>query len=179
MRDGEDGRIPEFARLALVALTEQYQRVQAKVTELERSIHAWHRSNEMSRRLAEIRGVGPLVATALTASVTDPKVFTSGRSMAAWIGLVPKETSTGGNRRLGPISKQGDRYLRWMLVSGATAVIRYDMKTSFKKRPWLARLVEHRPPKVAAVALANKIARIAWVLMSRGERYEEQAAVAA
>ena len=179
VRDGEDGRIPEFARLALVALTEQYQSVLAKVTELERSLHAWHRSNEMSRRLAEIPGVGPLVATALTASVTDPTVFTSGRSMAAWIGLVPKETSTGGNRRLGPISKQGDRYLRWMLVSGATAVIRYDMKTGFKKRPWLARLVEHRPPKVAAVALANKIARIAWVLMSRGERYEEQAAVAA
>ena len=111
----DDEQIPAFARLALIALAEQYRAVLAEITVLERSLHAWHRSNETSRRLAEIPGVGPLVATALTASVTDPSSLLFGRSMAAWIGLVPKEDSTGGKRRLGPISKQGNRYLRWLL----------------------------------------------------------------
>lgn len=179
IHDQDDEQIPAFARLALIALADQYQELQIEITKLERGLHAWHRSNETSRRLAEIPGVGPLVATALTASVTDPTVFSSGRSLAAWIGLVPKEDSTGGKRRLGPISKQGNRYLRWMLVTGAMAVIRHDKKTGFKKRPWLARLVEHRPIKLAAVALANKIARVAWVIMARGERYKEQAVLAA
>ena len=174
-----DEQIPAFAELALVTLAAQYRAVLAEVTVLERSIHAWHRSNEISRRLAEIPGIGPLVASALTASVTDPTVFSSGRSLAAWIGLVPKDDSTGGKHRLGPISKQGNRYLRWLLVTGAMAVIRHGKKTGFKKRPWLARLVEHRPIKLAAVALANKIARIAWVIMARGERYKEPAALAA
>ncbi|NNF77416.1 MAG: IS110 family transposase [Rhizobiales bacterium] len=177
--DQDDELIPDVARLALSALAEQYQAVDIEAAKLERCLQIWHRSNETSRRLAEIPGVGPLVATALTASITDPGVFSSGRGMAAWIGLVPKETSTGGKHQLGPISKQGNRYLRWLLVTGAMAVIRYAKKTGFKKRPWLARLVEHRPIKLAAVALANKIARIAWVIMARGERYQEPAALAA
>jgi len=177
-RDQDDEQIPAFARLSLIALANQYQAVQAEIVDLERCLLVWHRSHETSRRLAEIPGVGPLVATALTASVTDPTVFSSGRSLAAWIGLVPKEDSTGGRRRLGPISKQGNRYHRWLLVSGAMAVIRYAKKTGFKKWPWLARLIEHRPIKLAAVALANKIARIAWVIMARGERYQEPVAVA-
>ena len=175
----DDEQISVVARQALIALAGQYQAVQAEITLLERSLNAWHRSNETSRRLAEVPGIGPLVATALTSSITDPLIFSSGRSMAAWIGLVPKEDSTGGKRRLGPISKQGNRYLRWMLVTGAMAVIRYAKKTGFKKRPWLARLVEHRPIKLAAVALANKIARIAWVIMARGERSKEPALRAA
>ena len=127
---------------------------------------------EESRRLEEIPGIGPIVATALVAEVGDWKAFSSGRSLAAWIGLVPKQHSTGGKDRLGRISKQGNRYLRWLLVTGAMAVIRYARQHG-TKRPWLARLMDRRPTKVAAVALANKIARIAWAMMVRGERFKE------
>ena len=112
---------------------------------------AWHRSSEESRRLEEIPGVGPIVATALVAEVGDWKVFSSGRSLAAWIGLVPRQHSTGGKERLGRISKQGNRHLRWLLVAGAMAVIRYARQHG-TKRPWLARLMDRRPIKVAAVA---------------------------
>jgi transposase len=170
--DRSDEQIPAFARQSLIALAEQYQRLQAEIADLERCLHAWHRKSETSRRLAEIPGVGPLVATALTASVSDPSVFSSGRGLAAWIGLVPKEDSTGGKRRLGPISKQGNRYLRCLLVSGAMSVIRSAKKTGFKKRPWLARLVEQRPIRLAAVALANKIARIAWARLGDHEAWQ-------
>ena len=125
-----------------------------------------------SRRLEEIPGVGPIVATALVAEVGDWKAFSSGRSLAAWIGLVPKQHSTGGKERLGGISKQGNRYLRWLLVAGAMAVIRYARQHG-TKRLWLARIMQRRPIKVAAVALANKIARMAWAMMVRAERYKE------
>ncbi len=174
-----DEQIPEAARACLSALADQHGRVKAEITALERRIQAWHRSSEMSRRLEEIPGIGPLVATALTATVSDAQAFSSGRSLAAWIGLVPKEGSTGGKQRLGPISKQGNRYLRWLLVSGALAVIRYAKKHGYGHRPWLQRLLAQRPVKLAAVALANKVARMAWVIMARGERYKEPAPLAA
>ena len=168
----EDDRIPPAARFSLDVLARQYANVTAEIGAIEKRIHAWHRSCEESRRLEEIPGVGPIVATALVAEVGDWKAFSSGRSLAAWIGLVPKQHSTGGKERLGGISKQGNRYLRWLLVAGAMAVIRYARQHG-TKRLWLARIMQRRPIKVAAVALANKIARMAWAMMVRAERYKE------
>lgn len=169
--EGED-RIPAAARFSLEVLARQYAVVTAEIGTIDKRIHAWHRSCEESRRLEEIPGVGPIVATALVAEVGDWKAFSSGRGLAAWIGLVPRQHSTGGKERLGRISKQGNRYLRWLLVAGAMAVIRYARQHG-TRRPWLARLMERRPTKVAAVALANKIARMAWAMMVRGERFNE------
>jgi transposase len=123
--DEKDGRIPAAARFSLDVLARQHAAIAAEIGTIEKRIHAWHRSSEESRRLEQIPGVGPVVATALVSEVGDWKEFSSGRSLAAWIGLVPKQHSTGGKERLGRISKQGNRYLRWLLVTGAMAVIRY------------------------------------------------------
>src|SRR5262249_38262904 len=126
-------------------------------------------------------GVGPVLATAVVATVADPKVFRSGRNFSAWIGIVPKQHSSGGKHRLGGISKQGDRYLRGLFVAGALAVLPYAQihRTKQPHRPWLTALLARRPTKVAAIALANKIARMVWAMMVKGERYQEPVALAA
>ena len=168
-----DGRVSPAVCGILTVLARQYGAIGTEIASIDKSIMALHRGCEASRRLAEIPGIGPIGATALVAEIGDWKTFSSGRSVAAWIGLVPKQHTTGGKDRLGSITKQGNRYLRWLLVVGAMAVIRYARKYGTQKRPWLGRLMERRPTKGAAVALATKIARIAWAIMDRGERYKE------
>jgi transposase len=177
--DVSDKRLPEIARACLLALGAQLRTLKAQILNFDRQIMACHRSNATSKRLDEIPGVGPALATALVASVADPKAFRSGRDFSAWIGLVPKQHSSGGRDKLGNISKRGDRYLRSLFTAGALAVIRYAKIYGTQHRPWLTALLARRPTKVAAIALANKIARIAWAMMARGERYKEPAALAA
>ena len=174
-----DKRVPEIARACLLAFGVQLRRLKEQILEFDRMIIAWHRSSETSRRLDDCPGIGPALATALVATVADPKAFRSGRNFSAWIGIVPKQHSSGGKDRLGRISKQGDRYLRSLFVAGALAVIRYAKIHGTKHRPWLAALLARRPTKVAAIALANKIARMAWAMMAKGERYKEPIALAA
>jgi transposase len=177
--DAEDKRVPEVARACITALGAQLRALKAQILELDRRIMAWHRSSETSKRLDEIPGVGHVLATALVASIGDPRAFRSGRDFSAWIGLVPKQHSSGGKEKLGSISKQGDRYLRSLFTAGALAVIRYAKIHGTTHRPWLTALLARRPTKVAAIALANKIARMVWAMMTRGERYKEPVALAA
>jgi transposase len=177
--DTTDHRLPEVARTCLAALGSQLRALKAQILEFDRRIIAWHRSNATSKRLDAIPGVGPALATALVASIADPEAFRSGRDFSAWVGLVPKQNSSGGKDKLGSISKQGDRYLRSLFTAGALAVIRYAKIHGTQHRPWLTALLARRPTKVAAIALANKLARMAWAMMARNEGYKEPAALAA
>ena len=172
--DEDDTRIPADARICLTMLGAQLAVVKDQILENDRRVRESARKTELGRRLMEIPGVGPLLASAFVATVADPTVFKSGRGLAAWIGLVPKQNSSGGRERLGGITKAGNRYLRQMLVVGAMAVIRYAQRNG-TKRPWLVQLMARRSVKVAAVALANKTARMVWALMTSGERYREPA----
>ena len=177
--DPSDKRLPQIARTCVAALGVQLRALKAQILEFDRMIMAWHRSSETSKQLDEIPGVGPALATALVASIADAKVFRSARDFSAWIGLVPKQHSSGGKDKLGSINKQGDRYLRSLFTAGALAVIRYAKLHGTTHRPWLTALLARRPTKVAAIALANKLARMAWAMMAKGERYKEPVALAA
>ena len=170
--DPNDARVPADARLCLEMLAAQLAVVKEQILENDRRVRASARATEVGRRLMEIPGVGPLLASAFVATVADPTAFKTGRNLAAWIGLVPKQNSSGGKERLGSISKAGNRYLRQLLVVGAMAVIRYAERHG-TKRPWLVQLMARRTTKVAAVALANKNARMIWALMTSGERYRD------
>jgi transposase len=161
----------------LQMLVAQLRLVRHQILESDRRVLALARATELGRRLMEVPGIGPLVASALVACVPEPAIFRSGRNMAAWLGLVPRQNSSGGKERLGSITKAGNRYLRQMLFTGAMAVIRRAMQGT--RRKWLLRLLERRAPKLAAMALANKTARIAWAMMMSGERYKEPEAIAA
>lgn len=160
--------LPNDARASLIVLAAQLQALQTTIGAIEKRITVQHRANKESKRLQTIPGIGVIGASAITATVTNPKIFRSGRDFAAWIGLVPRQLSTGGKPKLGPISKQGDRYLRRILVVGAVSVLR-RAKLNPEKFPWVTRLLARRPFKVVAVALANKMARIAWALLISGK----------
>src|SRR5213079_2522002 len=168
--DERDERLPIDARASLIVLAAQLQALHTMIGSIERRIVVQHRANEASKRLECIHGIGVIGASAITATVTDPSAFRSGRDFAAWIGLVPRQDSTGGKQKLGPISKQGDRYLRRILIVGAHSVLRCAKENPLKY-PWLTQLLARRPFKVVAVALANKMARIAWALLARGGTY--------
>ncbi len=170
--DGDDASIPGDARLCLEMLGAQLAVVKEQVLENDRRIRLSARETEVGRRLMEIPGVGPLLASAFVASVADPHIFKTGRDLAAWIGLVPRQNSSGGKERLGGISRAGNRYLRQMLVVGAMAVIRHAERHG-SKRAWLIELMKRRAKKVAAVALANKTARMVWAMMTSGAHYRE------
>jgi transposase len=169
---GKDERIPAAAGECLMALAAQLEMIKRQILDADRRVLAWHRASETSKRLEAIPGVGPLIASALVASIPDPTVFRSGRDLSAWIGLVPKQNSTGGKERLGHITKAGNRYLRQLLVVGALSVIRRAKQLGYTRYPWLVKLMERRSVKIAAVALANKIARIVWAMMARNEVYQ-------
>ncbi len=166
----EQDRLPVLARTALHALATQLRELASQVKTLEARILEWHRSDEASRRLATIPGIGPITASAIAASVPDASLFRSGRQFAAWLGLTPKAHSSGGKERQIGISKQGDGYLRRLLVVGATAVLRFARQNN-ASRAWAAKLLERKRPKVVAVALANKTARIAWAVLARNQVY--------
>jgi len=176
IRDDGDRRLPAVARQVLRVLANQIEQVEAAVAALERQLLAWHNSNPVSQRLASIPGIGPIIATAIATTVADPTVFRSGREFAAWLGLVPRQNSTGGRTRLGGITKRGNRYLRRLLINGASANLLRSKAT--KADPWVIGLRRRRPPLVVAVALANKTARIAWAVMLRQERYQPRAVAA-
>ena len=170
-KDREATEIPPLARTALEPLVTQLMDLQPRIKALEAELLAWHRSSEESRRLETIPGVGFITATAMAATVTDPSHFRSGREFAAWLGLTPRQNSSGGKERLGRISKMGDGYLRTLLVVGATAVMRYARQKTAAGTSWIQGLLATKPARLVAVALANKTARIAWALLARKEVY--------
>jgi transposase len=171
-RIAQDATVPELARELFASLGQNYAQLQSELKALDAKLLAWHRANAASRRLAQIPGVGPIGATALVMKTPDPRTFPSGRHFAAWLGLTPKDHSTAGKTRLGKITRAGDEVLRSLLVAGATAVIQQVRRGRGHPSPWLLALLKRKPPKLAAVALANKIARIAWKLMTTGESYD-------
>src|SRR6202521_4067265 len=166
----EDARMPVDAHTSLVVLAAGLQALQTMIRSIERRIIAQHRSDEASKRLRSIPGIGIVGATAIAATVSDPKVFRSGRDFAAWIGIVPRQDSTGGKQKLGPISKQGDRYVRRILIVGAHSVLRRAQENP-GKYPWLTQLLARRPFKVVAVVMESKMARMAWALLAHGGTY--------
>ena len=171
-RLAQDESVPELARDLFALQGRDYAQLQVELNAIEVRLRAWHRANDDSRRLAKIPGVGPIGATALVMKVPDPRAFASGRHFAAWLGLTPKDHSTAGKTRLGKITRAGDERLRSVLVAGATAVIQQARHGRGHPSPWLLALLKRKPPKLAAVAFANKIARIAWKLMATGESYD-------
>lgn len=165
-----DARVPALARELVADLARRWDQLEGELRLADRRLMAWHRGDEMSRRLAKVPSLGPIGASMLVLKVPDPRHFRSGRDFAAWIGLTPKDHSTAGKQRLGVITRAGDEALRSVLIVGATAVVKQAMKG--KGSPWVLKLLQKQRPKLAAVALANRVARIAWRMMISGEAYD-------
>ena len=170
--------LPDLARELFATQAKEYEQLQVQIDEVDAKLKAWHHANECSRRLAQIPGVGPIGAALLLMKTPAPEMFRSGRQFAAWIGLTPKDHSTGGKVRLGVITRAGDEALRSVLVVGATALLRFVVNGKSKSAlsPWLEQLLKRKPAKLVAVALANKLARIAWKLMVTGQSYIRKSA---
>lgn len=178
--DEETAALPPLARRALLALAAELETLGRRIDEAEAAILDWHKHNEASRRLAAVPGIGPITASALVATAGDASQFASGRHFAAWLGLVPRQNSSGGKPRQGGTSKAGDGYLRRLLVLGATSLVRQAQRRRTEPAfAWLGGLLERRPARLASVAQANKTARVVWALLARGEAYRRSAPAAA
>jgi len=173
IEDTNDARLPSLAREALGALVAQLHTIKTEVADLERRLKAWHRSHETSRQLATIPGVGVITATALVATIGDGSQFKSGRQLAAWLGLVSRQHSSGGKDRLGRISKRGDGYLRRLLVHGSRAVLRWRRAKPEMHLPWIKGLLARRPTNVVLVAMANKTARVIWAMLRDQQDFDQ------
>jgi transposase len=171
IQESEDQSIPALARAALQPLVRQLDTLAEQVETLDREIKAWYKTNETSRRLATIPGIGVLTAAAIAATVPDPSFFKSGREFAAWLGLTPRQNSSGGKERLGRISKKGSTYIRRLLVTGATSMLRYARAKTAAGADWVNGLLQRRPARLVTVAMANKTARIAWAVMMKRENF--------
>ncbi|MBU0499938.1 MAG: IS110 family transposase [Gammaproteobacteria bacterium] len=171
LEDGENG-LPDIFRQLIARLGDHLKELDRQVRELEEQIQSWHRESAASRKLAGIPGIGPLTASALVASIGDAGQFENGRQLAAWLGLVPRQHSSGGKQTLLGISKRGDSYLRTLLIHGARAVIRVAERKAQHAGSWLAGVMDRRHKNVAAVAVANKNARIVWALLVHDREYQ-------
>jgi transposase len=171
-RIAADQTVPALARELFATLGQEFTDLAPRIAQLDKKLKAFQRSNEMCRRLVEVPTIGPVIASSMVVKISDPAAFQSGRRLAAWLGLTPKDHSTAGKMRHGGITRAGDEGLRAALVSGATAYIQQVKRGRTRPSPWLAQLLKRKPEKLAAVALANKTARIAWKLMISGQRYD-------
>lgn len=169
--EADSPALPELARSILRLVVAQLNDAQAKVRQIEAKLAKWHRSNRVSKLLATVPGVGIMGASAIAATVSDPNLFRSGREFAAWLGMTPRQNSSGGKERLGRTSKRGDKYIRCLLVAGAVAVLRHARDRATKDGQWVRAMLARKPAKLVAVALANRTARIIWAVMARGDGY--------
>lgn len=178
LHDADDAEVPAPAREALRSLIAELHALEQRIETIEGVIVREHKANAVSRRLATIPGIGPITASAIAATIADPSAFKSGRELAAWIGLVPRQRSSGGKQKLGRVSKQGDRYLRRLLTVGATSVMRRVPGKTDGHSAWITALLGRRPFRLVSLAVANKMARIAWAVMVRQENYHTPAKAA-
>jgi transposase len=179
IQEGKDRDVPVFAQQVLFSLVGQVEQLKREVALLDKQMRAWHSAHADSRRLATIPGIGPVTATAVLAAIGDGKQFKSAREFAAWLGTVPRQNSSGGKECLGHISKRGNPYLRKLLVVGATALLRGKSREKAVGGLWFTELLKRKPPRVASVALANKMARVAWAVLTKGGLYRSAMPAAA